>query len=58
MRTKNPTVTLKQVNGALVDGKRYEVKSLVGTTSYDIGQIVTEGKVKSMIDAGWTVKIV
>ena len=58
MRTKNPAIILKQVNSALAEGKRYEVKVLVGATSYDIGQIVTEGKVKSMLDAGWTVKIV
>jgi hypothetical protein len=58
MLAKNPAIILKQVNGALVDGKRYEVKVIVGSTSYDIGQIVTEAKVKSMIDAGWKVKIV
>ena len=55
MPAKNPAIILKQA-GNLV--KRYTVKVIVGSTSYDIGQIVTEGKVKSMIDAGWTVKIV
>lgn len=58
MRTKNPTVTVKQATGSMGKGKVYTIKSLVGTTDYDIGHVVTESKVKSMIDAGWTVKIV
>lgn len=52
MRTKNPTVTVKQATGWMGKGKVYVIKSLVGTTDYDIGQAVTEIHVQSMISSG------
>ena len=59
---KSPVVILIQNANPHVGSQRpsktYTVKSLEGTTSYDIGQTLTDSQVNSMIAANWTVKIV